>query len=552
MPLFRPRSIRAQILLIVLAGAILPLAMIGAWVTQRAVRSGKELLRLQLDGSALAIANALEEKWGFRRGELLLLAENASAQRVLTTDRAPQVDLDYLTQLYRQVAHVVPSFDYEDMAGRLRWSTTTLPPPTPSGGDNTGAAAAPVPSIAVDYVTRDDAGTPIGRLRARVAIPGLISTDSGRLAIPGGLLAVRDLGDGTLLTPATAEIAGDSGDITVAGKPWLSVRRRVAEPALELIVAAPTAAYVTPFERAGRVGFLAVLLVAIAAMVLSGYFTLRVTRPLENLVAASAAVSKGDLNRRVDVRGPSEIRGLAESFNTMTDSLKRTMDELSRRSALAAVGEFAASLAHEVRNGLTSLRVDLQRAEEKVEPKSTARELVSRSLAAVTHLDTTVTGALRVARSGTVQPERIDLREVLLGAAERAKPEFTTNAASLDVAAVTDEPLWVHGDAGALEQLFLNVFLNAGQALNGGGNASVSTSTANGHLVVAIADTGKGIPAEDVQRVLEPYYTTRPGGTGLGLPIARQIAVAHGGEITVESEVGRGTLVRVTLPRGDG
>ena len=349
-----------------------------------------------------------------------------------------------------------------------------------------------------------------------------------------------------MMMPAVPFI--DAAESTVGGEPWRSVVRHLDQPPIDLAIAAPTGPYVAPFRSAGRVGLIAVGVVAVIALLLSAFLTARLTSPLERLAEASSAIARGDLSRRVETRGPSEISTLTGSFNTMADSLRRTMDELSRRSALAAVGQFAASLAHEVRNALTSVRVDLQRAEERLSADTQAGELVTRSLVTVSRLDATVTGALRVARSGQTDRREIDLRGVLASAANAAMPVFSARGVTLELGQLPNDAMSVSGDADALQQLFLNLLLNAGQASKSGDRAQLSASRAEGHVVVSIVDCGVGIPAEHLDRILEPFFTTRPDGTGLGLPIARQIATAHGGDINVASEVGRGTVVRVSLP----
>src|SRR5262249_32511297 len=132
-----------------------------------------------------------------------------------------------------------------------------------------------------------------------------------------------------------------------------------------------------------------------------------------------------------------------------------------------------------------------------------------------------------------------------------ATPAFAAADATLDVDH-TGSGLRLRGDSGALEQLFLNLFLNAAQALPAGGHAHVATSTLNGCITATITDDGSGITADAIGRVLDPFFTTRPGGTGLGLPIARQIAVAHGGDLSITSEPGAGTTVSVRLPAAVG
>jgi signal transduction histidine kinase len=109
-------------------------------------------------------------------------------------------------------------------------------------------------------------------------------------------------------------------------------------------------------------------------------------------------------------------------------------------------------------------------------------------------------------------------------------------------------PAWVLGDAMALEQLFLNLLLNAAQALPTGGRAALALDVEAADLCVVVSDTGVGISPENLERVADPFFSTKSDGTGLGLPIARQIATAHGGSLRIASTPGAGTRVEVRLP----
>jgi signal transduction histidine kinase len=111
-----------------------------------------------------------------------------------------------------------------------------------------------------------------------------------------------------------------------------------------------------------------------------------------------------------------------------------------------------------------------------------------------------------------------------------------------------DEPATVTGDAAALEQIFLNLLLNALEASDEGGRVEVSLSSTDVDVVIAVADRGVGIAPEDIPRVYDPLYTTRRDGSGLGLTIAHRLVTAHSGRIEIESESGTGTIVRVILP----
>jgi len=220
----------------------------------------------------------------------------------------------------------------------------------------------------------------------------------------------------------------------------------------------------------------------------------------------------------------------------------------SQREALIEVGKFAALLAHEVRNPLTAIRIDLQRVEEKLSPESPLRLQLARALREVERLDQTVSGALRIARSGTVSSDLVDLRVPLLRAIEVATPAFDQVDSTLAVRGLDDAPVPVRGDEAALEQLFLNLLLNAAQSLRPHGAAGVILMTMDGHAEVEVWDRGIGIEADRLGRVFDPFYSTRKDGTGLGLAIARGIVTGHGGVIDIESRSGEGTAISVRLP----
>ncbi len=263
-----------------------------------------------------------------------------------------------------------------------------------------------------------------------------------------------------------------------------------------------------------------------SAFVVATLATRRITRPLERLADGAGAVARGELERAVAEDGPDEIRRVAGAFNTMT---------------------FAASLAHEVRNPLTAIRLDLQRAREQLADGERSGALVDHALHEVERLDASVTDGLRLARSGQPTLAPLDLRQPLEAAYHAAQHRFDANGAVLESLALPAGPVWTNGDAGALEQLFINLLLNAAEATGAGVSAGVELEQADGTVRVSIWDRGRGIAPEQMSRIFEPFYSTSPEGTGLGLPIARRIARAHGGELEIESRHGRGTTARVTL-----
>ena len=326
------------------------------------------------------------------------------------------------------------------------------------------------------------------------------------------------------------------------------MHRELLEPAMSLALAAPVTPFAEPFQAAARRNLWILILVAMAGFFLAAVMTRRITRQLVRLAEAAEAVSEGDLDRRVEEASGDEVGRVGRAFNAMTESLQQTLRKLSQRQALAAVGEFAAGLAHEVRNPLTSVRLDMQRIQEELPDGSKAQGLLQRALGEIDRVNRSVTGALRVARSGSVQLETIDLRQPIEAASHTAEPEFETHGAKVILAFPADEPIWVRGDRIALEQLLLNLLLNAAQAVENGGEVSVAVERVVDSVVLAIRDSGRGIPEEDLERITEPFFSTRPEGTGLGLAIAQRIAQAHGRELEFESAPGVGTAVRLYLP----
>ncbi len=532
-------SIRTQIIVIVLAGAIIPLALAGYWLTSSAVRSGRNLLREHLAGAADRFVKLTSARWQYRSEDLELVARNAVSQRVVEGVPMTGADSLYLAGLAADLSGWVLHIELRDASGRSRWSWS------PEAGSTRGSS--PVDDPVVE-VRRPVNGLP-GEVLVRIPLGALIPADSGRPVVAGSRIALRQQ-DGAVLIPLDPEVAfPEHGEVDVNGAPWFAERRRVEGPGIELAVAAPLSSYVAPFERGERFGFAALVLVTIFAIGLTAFLTTRLTGSVRVMADAAGAVAQGDLEHRVEGSGPRELRSLAASFNAMTESLRRTLAELSERSALAAVGEFATSLSHEVRNALTSVKVDLQRAARRNPPDASSQALVERALGSVARLEGTVTGALRVARSGKARGETVDLRDVLRSAANAVGGSLAAVPATLDLE-MGSQPRSVRGDPAALEQLFVNLLFNAAQAVRPGGHVKVQMGSSPERFLVSVADDGIGMTPATLERVSSASYSTKPNGSGLGLPIARRIASAHGGELRISSTPGSGTRVEVELPMG--
>jgi signal transduction histidine kinase len=169
----------------------------------------------------------------------------------------------------------------------------------------------------------------------------------------------------------------------------------------------------------------------------------------------------------------------------------------------------------------------------------------------VDRLNRTVSGSLRLARSGSVVLQPLRLSAALEPAIQAAIPQFEARGVTLQrERSEPNEDAWLRGDPDALTQLFLNILVNAAEAVDRAGKVAVSMSSPNGTIEVVVSDNGPGMSPETLRLLDEPFHTTKRQGTGLGLKIARRIAAAHGGRIEIHSAPGAGTQVTICLPRG--
>jgi signal transduction histidine kinase len=220
---------------------------------------------------------------------------------------------------------------------------------------------------------------------------------------------------------------------------------------------------------------------------------------------------------------------------------------VQRAEQLAAVGELAASIAHEVRNPLAGMKGALEVLHAELAIKPANREIVAELLVQIARLENLVRDLLTFARPTALTVQPCDLHETL----DRLLRTYKDEA---DASGITVQRIYgpgtgtVEADPQQIEQVFLNLLHNAFQAMEGGGTLTVSTQAGPGSVRVTFQDTGKGIAAADLQRVFQPFFTTKHRGSGLGLSIVRKIIQAHGGMIELASEPGRGTTATLTLP----
>lgn len=290
------------------------------------------------------------------------------------------------------------------------------------------------------------------------------------------------------------------------------------------------------------------------------YILLRfVRKPIQEMTAKMAKVENGDLSVRLTPRNRDEMGQLMGSFNSMVDNLEQTKIELEkyhyqqmeRADRLAAVGEMSTGIAHEIKNPLACISGAISVLADDYDVNDPRREVVTKVLEQINRLDKTATDLLAFGKPGTPEFSYVDindlLKKTLFFVAQH--PEARNVERILELTRELP-PVWI--DVKQIQQVFFNIIINAIQAMPEGGTLTLTTESVerdeSEFVKVTIRDTGKGIDAEVLAKIFVPFFTTKTQGTGLGLPICRQLVEHNHGSIDVESSLQQGTTFSILLP----
>ena len=316
--------------------------------------------------------------------------------------------------------------------------------------------------------------------------------------------------------------------------------------------------------------FSAILTIASLSLALWLLLSHLVNRPVSVLMQTMRRAKGGELDARVDVKSKDELGRLGESFNYMISSLQEAKHQLEaehqrqleQTEKMATLGQLASAIAHEVKNPLGGVSGAMQVLAGDYPVDNPKREIIEEILSQIRRLDKTVKDLLSYARPTSPEPVACKANDLV----ERALFFIRQQVNGSNVSIVTDyaEGLpHVHVDPQQIQQVILNIALNAVQAMPDGGVLTVrtravtrqpsapgggpSTTPDPDAVEMAISDTGDGISPEDRKKIFRPFFTTKHRGTGLGLPICQRIVEQHGGFIYIESEIGKGTTITVRL-----
>lgn len=292
-----------------------------------------------------------------------------------------------------------------------------------------------------------------------------------------------------------------------------------------------------------------VLGVSLVVCSLAGYLIARSgTRPIENIGRTAARIRSTTLHERIETKGlPAELGQLAETFNSMLDRLEQSFQHIS---------QFSDDVAHELRTPINNLRGEIDVALSKARSEENYREILGSCLEECTRISRLIQTLLFLARSDTraeaLQREKTDVCQEL--AKVEAFYEAAAAEAGIDLRVSTIDSVYAQLDRTLFQQAVGNLVSNAIAHTPAGGSVNVAASADHNGLTVRVSDTGCGIASEHLPRVFERFYridrarTRSSENVGLGLAVVKSIVACHGGHVEIDSEVGRGTEVKLVLP----
>ena len=371
---------------------------------------------------------------------------------------------------------------------------------------------------------------------------------------------------GTRLSASVCDVVLDRGEVWanpafVVNDWYITAYEPIRDPSERIIGVLYVGLLQAPFLQQRNVIFAVFLAVVVAATVANLVLLIvangLVLSPIRHVVRMAQRVIGGDLSARVGMRPPGEMGVLCRAIDSMAHAVaereemlrQATRQQIGRSEQLASVGRLAAGVAHEINNPLTGVLAfaDLLREKPNMDEQDVQDlELIIRETKRAREI---VRGMLDFARETPSVKTLLNVNDVirdtlrLLGKRDAFQGIFI-------VEGLADDLPPVNGDRNQLQQVFLNLSLNACEAMPNGGTLMVTTAQADDRVVVEVTDTGCGIKSEHLDQIFHPFYTTKPvgKGTGLGLSVTYGIVQQHDGVLEVKSVEGKGSTFTVSLP----
>lgn len=326
-----------------------------------------------------------------------------------------------------------------------------------------------------------------------------------------------------------------------------------------------------PLKWIKTIAILSAVLVSAICFLMAYLVSRRVSGPIVQVADAAESIAEGNLEQRIPFFSKDEVGRLAASFNAMAerlshsiaslqqkeeslqkayDDLVRAQEQLLHSERMAAVGELVASVAHEMRSPLSSIKLNLQIIGRSLGRETVLFEHYEIALDQVAQMERMFSDLLNYSKPFELQKKDIPVESLIDRCLLELEGEIAVHGITVRKMMEPDLPPLI-ADPDKVEQVLVNILRNALEASRPGGAIEIAASggkDASGFITVQVTDHGPGISRRNLKTIFQPFFTTKKRGTGLGLAIVKKIVDAHRGEISVESEEGRGTTVKLILP----
>ena len=341
-------------------------------------------------------------------------------------------------------------------------------------------------------------------------------------------------------------------DIVYRGIPYrVAHRDLVSLPGTQVVLVVRTSE-VSEMLTTVAWAMLGVGAVVVAVMSVVGQrITHSLTAPIVGLVAFARQVAEGQPAATVDVKSDDEIGTLAASFNEMVSQLRKSEARLIRSEKLGVTGLLAARVAHDIRNPLSSIKMQAQLLRTRLQPAPENRTVLQNLLREIDQLERVVKGLLELASPGELNLDTRPVNDVVESVLRQVRPQLTHRKIVIETR--LDETLpQIRLDTNRLTQALLNLLFNAADAMTDGGNLLVVTErTGDGAGIrIDVCDDGVGVDPGVRDQVFDPFVSTKREGVGLGLVNTKAVVDGHGGTVELLPRDGKGTRARITLPIG--
>lgn len=305
---------------------------------------------------------------------------------------------------------------------------------------------------------------------------------------------------------------------------------------------------INPIQLVGRklIVFLLLLITLASALIFGLGLIIRLIGPILRLKDSVDRLVDERFSKKIEINSNDEIGELSNAFNEMVVKLHHAIAEQDRLSRLAATGELAATLAHEIKNPLNAIGGAAVYIEKNFRG-SLIKEFVKIIYDEVLRINKLTTTLLNFAKPIKPEPEPSDINKLVNETVYFLGQESKGQDVVIETDLAGDVPI-INFDHNQIKQVLINMLLNSFDAVDKNGKIKIKTRPSNGNVLLSVEDNGKGIKEEDIKNIFNPFFTTKTRGTGLGLAISKKIAREHGGDIFVESIHGKGSKFTLLLP----